>query len=293
MSLTHTIRILRAAAVTLAAASVLAAAFTAAPQHALAASGGDGCTGYSTGGGWWVQCQHGGSPGGGSSGGSEHCIWSTDINKYFPGFTHNNPPPKGYIYVIGPICGPGGRDSWPLGPRQIFIDLVRNGGQLTPQALARQAYAELAPPTPAAQTAPPRTRAGLVGLAEWYWVPAGQWQPLTKRLAVGPVWAQVTATPARLTFSPGSGLPAVTCPGPGTVYNPALPAASQRTPCSYTYTRSSDGLPGNAYTASVTIEWKATWQGSGGTGGTLPALTRTTTFPLRIGEAQALNGTGR
>jgi hypothetical protein len=38
----------------------------------------------------------------------------------------------------------------------------------------------------------------------------------------------------------------------------------------------------------VTVTWTASWQGSGGAGGALPALARTTTFGLPVGEAQAL-----
>ena len=63
-------------------------------------------------------------------------------------------------------------------------------------------------------------------------------------MAVGPLWAMVTATPHSLTFSPGGRLAAVTCTGPGTAYNPRQPAAAQHSPCTYTYTQSSDGLPG-------------------------------------------------
>jgi hypothetical protein len=277
----------------LAAAAAAAAVLTAippgnaTPAHAAAQSGGGGCTGYTGGGGWWVTCQNGGHPGGGGGGGGQQssCFWSSD-NQYFPaGFRKFAPPaPHGYIYLVQ-VCHHGQYLSLPV--------LAANGGALTPQALARQAYKELAPPLPDPHTAPPRGQDGLVGLPEWFWVPAAQWAPLTRRLAVGRVWAQVTATPRKLTFSPGAGLPAVSCPGPGTPYNPALPAGAQRSDCTYTFDQSSGGLPGNAYAGSVTITWTAAWTGSGGTGGTLPPLTRTTTFAVPVAEAQALYGTGR
>jgi len=271
----------------LAAAAAAAVTLALPPSAAAARTAVQGCTGYQAGGGWFVQCQNGGPPAGSSAGG-QRCYWTTNITPYFPGFVQANPPPKGYVYILGPVC-PGD----PSATAQIAqIYLVRIGGALTTQALAQRAYAELRPPLPTAQTAPPRGSEGLVGLPQWYWVPATQWTPLTRRVAVGPLWAVVTATPHSLTFSPGGGLAAVACPGPGTAYNPRQAAAAQHSACTYTYTQSSDGLPGSAYTASVSITWTATWEGSGNTGGTLPPLTRATTFALPVAEAQALTGTG-
>src|SRR5262249_20225068 len=79
--------------------------------------------------------------------------------------------------------------------------------------------------------------------------------------------------------SPGRGLSPIACQGPGAgPTTGSTPASAQATPCTHTYTQSSDGLPGNTYTVSVTIQWAATWVGSGGTGGTLAPLA--TTAPL-------------
>ena len=127
------------------------------------------------------------------------------------------------------------------------------------------------------------------------WRAIGQWRPVTAEVSVGPVWAKVTAVPGQLTISPGGGLPDTTCAGPGTAYDPRLPASAQHTDCSYTYTQSSALQPGHAYQASVTVTWTATWTGSGGAGGTVnPPLQETSTFPVRIGEGQALvTGGGR
>ena len=268
----------------LAAAALSAVLITIPAAHAGAVSG-NGCTGYSAGHAWYVQCQSGGSSGDGSGGsGHQACYWTSNIDHYFPGFTNSNPPPKGYTYVAE-IC-PG---TWPNANKQpLIITLVRDGGALTPAVLAQRAYAELAPPQPDPATAPPRGDDGLVGLPEWFWVPAAQWQPLTRRIAAGPVWAEVTATPSRLTFSPGAGLRDVSCAGPGTAYDPAEPASAQQSNCAHTYTWPSNGLPGNAYTASVTITWTASWRGSGGAGGTFPPLTRTISFALPVANSNAL-----
>jgi hypothetical protein len=210
------------------------------------------------------------------------CTWQSDVNGFWPGFTGNAPaPPRGEIYMVE-VCG-----------IQFYLpQLVRAGGALSPAVLARQAYAGLRPPSPVPMTAPPRGSDGLAGLPEWVWVPAGQWQPLARTVRAGRVWATVTAVPFRLTFSPGGGAAPVSCAGPGTPYDPGLPASAQHPGCSYTYTQSSAGQPGHAYRASITLTWAATWAGAGGAGGAFPVLARTTVFPLPVAEAQALNPGG-
>jgi hypothetical protein len=178
---------------------------------------------------------------------------------------------------------PGGRSTVvPIGPG--------NGGgpPVTPRELLAWARSKLALPLPAVRTAPPHGSDGLVGLPEWFWVAPGQWHPVSARVHVGGVWAQVTARPSKLQVQPGTG-GSVGCPGPGTPYNPHLSANAQHTSCSYTYAQSSDGMPSNAYPVRVSVLWTASWQGSGGAGGPLPPLGMTTAFGLPVAEAQALN----
>jgi hypothetical protein len=161
---------------------------------------------------------------------------------------------------------------------------------ITPAQLAQQSWNSLQLPVPDVRTAPPRGSQGLVGLAEWVWVPSSQWHPMVKRASAGGVWAQVTAMPKQLRIEPGAGLPAVTCAGPGTAYDPSRPASVQQTDCSYTYNQSSATQPGAAYRVRVTVVWGGTWTGSGGAGGVLPDISRSTTFALRVAEAQGLYG---
>ena len=276
-----TTRITAMAAASAAVIAVTAAASAAPAWAAGGTSKASGCSAYRSGGGWGVHCQSGSGPASTGSGGGGHqkCTWTPDVSQYWPGFTQNAPKaPKGYVYLVE-LCGK--TFSTP--------QLVATGrGGPTPAELAQQAYSHLQPPQPRVRTTPPRGTNGNVGAAEWFWVPRGQWQPLARRAQAGQVWAQVTATPSKLVFRPGGGLTAVTCPGPGTAYDTSVPAGSQHTDCSYTYTRSSRGQPQNTYTASVTVTWNATWHGSGGTGGALPALTTTTTFALPVGDAPAI-----
>lgn len=159
---------------------------------------------------------------------------------------------------------------------------------VSPAELALTKWAQLPIPAPTVRTAPPRRSGGLVGLPEWFWVT--NWRPLSGRVSARSVWAEVTARLQSMTIAPGPGEPVVRCSGPGTAYDKSRPAASQRTDCSYTFTRSSLGEPGGAYRVRVTVVWGGTWRGSDGSGGALPPLSRSTTFRLRVAEAQALYG---
>lgn len=160
----------------------------------------------------------------------------------------------------------------------------------TPHDVAAQAWKSLRLPLPLVRTAPPRGTTGLVGLPEWVWIPRDKWRPLVKRASAGAVWAQVTATPQRITITPGPDLTPVGCDGPGTAYDPGRSASAQRTACSYTYGRSSAGEPGGAYRVTVSVTWAGRWAGSDGAGGVLPDLSRSTTFWVRVAEAQGLYG---
>jgi hypothetical protein len=162
--------------------------------------------------------------------------------------------------------------------------------QISPAQLAQQAWRRLPIPAPEVATAPPRGSDGLVGLPQWFWVT--NWDSHSDRVQVGGAWAAVTARPTGLTVDPGAGQRPLTCAGPGTAYDRQRSARSQRSGCSYTYNRSSAGLPNEAYTVTVTVTWGGTWVGSGGAGGTLPALSRSTTFPLRVAEGQAVTSGG-
>jgi hypothetical protein len=255
-------------------------------------SGGCGASGYPAGYGIWCQ----GGQGGGSTPGSPGTVADPG-----GGGVPDTPcalyPVAGnatHMLQVCPLPNPNGGLRYAVNRPGGTATLVPVGGgngggpPITPQQLLAWAQSKLALPLPAIRTAPPQGSDGLVGLPEWFWVAPGQWHPMSARVQVGGVWAQVTADPEKLDLQPGTGASLV-CPGPGTPYNPRLAASAQRASCSYLYTESSDGLPGNAFQVSVTVVWTATWQGSGGAGGALAPLGRTAAFGLPVAEAQALN----
>jgi hypothetical protein len=198
-----------------------------------------------------------------------------------------------HMLQVCPLPNPYGGLRYAVRPPGTATLVPIGGGSggappITPQQLLAWARSKLTLPLPAVRLAPPHGSDGLVGLPEWFWVAPGQWHPMSVRVHVGGVWAQVTARPEKLDVQPGTGT-SLACPGPGTPYNPRLSASAQHTSCSYTYAQSSDGLVGNAYRVNATVVWTATWQGSGGVGGALPPLGRTVAFGLPVAEAQALN----
>lgn len=232
-----------------------------------------------TGGYQWV-CSSTGSSGGtqgpgGGAGGTRPVCSLTPMTQQQAGVLGLPAPPAGHAWDLVSCGGP-----------QPFIGtmLVTTGGApaVTPQQLAQIAVADLIIPGPDPATAPPAGKDGLVGLPEWFWVPPAEWhQVQTAPVRAGPVWAVATATPQTVVFSPGGGLASVSCPGPGTAYDPQLPLAAQHTDCSYTYGQPSAGQPGNAYAAAVTVLWNVSWVGSGGAGGTV-ATGRPVTAPLEL-----------
>jgi hypothetical protein len=158
-----------------------------------------------------------------------------------------------------------------------------------PAVLLEVGIGSLSVPVLPAVTAPPRGSDSLVGLPEWYWVPSGGWHPVSVTIRARPVWATATARPTTLTCLRRGLMSAVRCPGPGTSFKRSLPAAEQRTNCSYTYLWPSTGQRGSAFRAGVFVTWTISWTGSGGSGGLITSSYRTgTAFAVRVAQAAAL-----
>lgn len=267
-----------------------------------AAGPGSGCSAVRTPSGWQVICGNSsgspgspgtpGGPGGGPAGPGGYAIRTTCTLAPPGGMTPPYPAPAGQVWMrtvctsiglYGTAAAPGGLILVPTGS-------TTTAPGVSPQEVLQMALAQLNVPAPAVSTAPPRGHDALVGLPEWFWVT--NWQAIHIGLAVGPVSAKVTAVPERLTFSPGGGLPSVSCRGPGRPYNRKRPASAQHSACSYTYRQSSAQQPGGVYTASVSVTWAATWTTSDGAGGAVnPPLQVQTTFALPVAEGQALVST--
>ena len=234
---------------------------------------------------WVVECTSGGGTGGSGGGGGGGGKVACTLQPLAPAQIHFLGLPKapqGEQWAA--VTCPG---KQPFGGVTL-VSKATGVPRITPRELMEYARGLLHIPATAPATAPPRTRRGLVGLPEWYWIPGG-WGPVrSPRVTAGPVWAQVTATPIQLSFDPGGGLAGSSCRGPGTPY-----AAGRHTACSYTYQQSSATQPGGRYQAQIVVTWRVTWAGGVGgattDGGTLSAgLAEAYGFPLRVAEGQAL-----
>lgn len=265
--------------------------------------GGSGCAVYE--GGLWVtvQCGDSGGAGGASGsgapgsggpggGGSDSSSQETTICRFVELDQQDAaqlglpwPPPKGTFWALMDCVG----GKMLFGPLAVMVHIGTGEPEVTPEQLLAQALGELQIPVTRPGMAPPLGADALVGLPEWYWVPAASWNARSVTVRAGPVWATATATPTGLAFEPGAGLPRQTCAGPGTTYDPARPASAQHTSCAYTYQQPSAGQPGNAYQAAVVVTWRITWTGSGDSGGVVnPGLQVPYQFALPVAQGEAL-----
>jgi hypothetical protein len=161
----------------------------------------------------------------------------------------------------------------------------------SPAQLARQAYARLTPPA-AMPDYNPRHRAGspdgtVVGFTTWLWLDGQSLSARSASASAGPNRATVTAQPSAVSFDPGDGSAAVDCSGSGRAYDPTEPNAVSD--CVHRYLRSSGAAPAGVFVLTARVTWTATWTGTAGTGGVLPALTVTAATPVRVDELQAVN----
>jgi hypothetical protein len=159
--------------------------------------------------------------------------------------------------------------------------------QVTPAQLAQRAASTLQLPDPQVDLSPSPDIVAyqLVNLPTWW---AGEnWAPQTQRTQLGPVWAEVTATPVSTRFDGGDGSAPVTCNRRGVKWRSGLPEELPQA-CRFTYQRANEQV-----TATISVTWRVTWVGSGGTGGTLPVQTTSSDQPLTVYERQAVVTSGR
>ena len=195
------------------------------------------------------------------------------------------------------LCAEGTAQGMATGVEWFATGQVPGTPPPDPAVVGAQAASELQLSSPSLVLSPSST--GYVHLAEWLWIDPSIWHPFTTTAqactAGGCTTASATATPAYVTWSSGDGA-TLTCNGPGTAYNTALPATSQSTYCSHTYTETSAGQPtpnGNpndaAFPITATVTWTVRWTGPAGSGGSLPSLTTRGTTSLKVAQIESVN----
>jgi hypothetical protein len=180
----------------------------------------------------------------------------------------------GVIWVPTPTAGPPG-----AAPPAPAVD---------PAVLAQQAENSMRLPSPQIETNP--SGQAVVNLPTWLWLGQGTSNPESVSASVGTVTATATATPEQVQWTMGDG-GSVVCAGPGSAYQPSVPAASQTTDCSYTYRRSSAGEPNSAaFPVTATVTWGVTWTAQGAPGGgVLSPLTTSSSTSLPVEQIQSVS----
>ena len=166
---------------------------------------------------------------------------------------------------------------------QVFDPADPLGAVAATERALDEARRRLDLPLPQPALNPPGAQ--LVGVATWLWVD-GPWAPASATAAVGAVNATVTATPVEVVWSTGDGT-TTTCDA-GTPYDPTRPPADQRSSLHPRLHPLVGGPPGGTYAVTATVTYDVTWSASTGAAGALGTLSRSTTVPVRVTEAQAL-----
>lgn len=130
----------------------------------------------------------------------------------------------------------------------------------------------------------------IVGVPAWLWAadPGDSTTgPITRTATDGNISVTATGVLEKTTWRMGDGV-TVTCNGAnaaGTPWEPRYGGMPSPT-CGYTYTRSSFGMPNEAFTVTVTAYWRVDWSGNGESGVITRQVGRS--IPKRVGEIQAI-----
>ena len=131
---------------------------------------------------------------------------------------------------------------------------------------------------------------GIVRAETWWWTEIAE--PVTARAEDGPLWVEVTATPAMLEIDPGDGAPTVSCPEGGTPYDFGSSYHDQEggSDCVHVYQQTSSGQPDEAFTVTSTLHWDVHWVSGGpiSEAGRLPSDATVETVALPVGELQSV-----
>lgn len=204
-------------------------------------------------------------------------------------------PTSGPVYVSWKTGG--GAIYWETCPftgasgGYIWLPKAPAGLPPSPGELAKRAAATFKFPKPSGHRSPSENRRyqgysfSYVNLWLYDWTDQDTWKTLTATASAGGNWARVTATPIALTYDPGDGSSAVSCTGPGrpwTTSDGNSPPSNGA--CGYKYTR----VTNSPITATQSIIWQITWVGSGGTSGSLPDQSTSTSGQLQVLQVQVV-----
>ena len=145
-------------------------------------------------------------------------------------------------------------------------------------------------PAPTVETNPKVGDRGatLVGMDTWVWATGNTPTSVTATATAGGTTATVTAGSAGLQLSAPDGK--ASCTGFGIAWHSGMAEGSS--PCTISFNRSSAHLGGST-PLTVKVAYSASYSGSDGSSGTLPAITTTSTVDLPVAEVQTLTTNGK
>ena len=160
-----------------------------------------------------------------------------------------------------------------------------------PSPLEAAVDAALVPllPSPVIHTNPD---IGFVGLPLWLWLDS--WRAVTVDVAGTGITA--TATPTTVTWSSDAGN-VVSCAGPGTPYQLAVPPEAQATDCSLVFTTSSAGMPpppgrtdadAGSFVLRATVHWRVDWSSPVGAGTGVVPLESSSSAYRRVEQVESV-----
>jgi hypothetical protein len=126
---------------------------------------------------------------------------------------------------------------------------------------------------------------GFVNLGMWLGV--AEPEPIAVTATAGSVWATTSAELVSTTFDMGDGT-TVVCDGAGDpIPESELESLEPSPVCGHTYTGVNGRKP---FVVTITSTWRVSWTGSGGAGGDLGSLDRSSSIEYRVLEIQTVGG---
>ena len=214
--------------------------------------------------------------------GDPDCVWEVVIEDDFVFSVYDSeggvPQHSATGRWLRKVC-----DGAPVAVGGLF--LIPEGGIVDPEALAQEAVASIGIAAPSIRTSPEAADRLYVRVPTWLWVDGGWWHSYQATASAGRVTATVTAQPVATTWVTGDG-DSIVCAGPGVPWQPHLDESD--TDCAHTYTVSSAGAPEGTFNLQASVRLEITWTSNISAGGTLPAITRTSSRTVDVGEIQAI-----
>lgn len=230
----------------------------------------------------------GGGGGGGSGGGGDGppCVWQVVIEDDF----------QITVYEVDYTEQHSATGRWlqywceGIGAVEVGgLFLIPEGGLVDPYQLALDALSSVQIAGPVIRTSPSEDGRLFVQVPTWLWLDPTWWHAYEATANTGRVWSRVQATPVASTWELGDG-GSISCRGPGTPWRPGLNEDASN--CTHTYRRSSASRPGGTFGLKATVTLEVSWTSNAAPGGTLPAISRTSTVAVEVGEIQAIGTRG-